>query len=1225
MRFSALVMSELTGLLPRSHVGGAQWDHLRDLTLADPEFYEPNKVDCVIGADLIPDIIMDGIKKGPVGAPLAQRSVFGWILTGEIHQKAEVQLPSVRAFHVQLEPTLHQIVERFWEIEDIAKKQHLTLEEQYCEDYFCKTTTRTETGRFMVRLPFAKSSTFPGSRDIAVSCLTRTERRIAKTPRLDTLYKAFMNEYLQLRHMECVPKEHLSRESFYLPHHGVFRAGDSNKIRVVFNASQKAINRVALNDVLLPGAKLQKDITSVITRWRFSKYVFATDIVKMYRQILVHPDDVDWQRIVWRSDETKTIQDFRALTVTYGTAPAPFLALRVLQRLADDGRDDHPEAARILDHQVYVDDIFGGGDNIKEAVSRRNQLVHLLSSAGMELGKWSANEISLLHGVATSDSEEIAMQLSDVVSTLGLKWSTRADCFLFTVSLTSMPSVITKRNILSDVAKLFDPLGWLAPVTITSKIILQDLWIEKVDWDVPVQGELAQRWQRFRTSIGEVARLRIPRWFGGGEQDSWTLHGFADASKRAYAAAVYIVMPGNSSTLMMAKTRVAPAKQETLPRLELCAATLLVRLTKQLLDVLSQQPEEIHFWSDSRVVLDWLKGHPSRWQTFVANRVSEIGNTFPQAQWHHVRSSDNAVDCATRGLTPEQLLESKLWWSGPSWLTLPAADWSMGVREPKDAAAAADVFHVQQERMINDQREDSIMKVFENFSTYTKLIRVIAYCGRWLHKTRARKNSMNYVSNYVTTAELAWARAILFQALQRHYFAAELQCLQSGRQLQKKSKLARLTLFIDEQGLLRLGGRLHNAPLTYNERHPILLPNENIIVKRIVEDAHIVTVHGGVQLMLLYLQRNFWIPNVRRLAVRVYHGCVRCTRFRGRTEMQQMAPLPVERVTPQRAFDTSGLDYAGPISVLFRRGKGSPRTKGYVAIFICMVVRAVHIEIVSDLTTQVFLAAFARFVARRGPCRTLYSDNATTLKGASSKLARMFQEASSFHSTVAGKLAMQSTDWKFIPPRAPHFGGLWEAAVKSFKFDLRRVIGDTALTFEELSTLAAKVEACLNSRPLCRISSQSEDLVALTPAHFLTGTDYLSIPEKYDVSDKQSYRDRWQLLSHMRDAFWNRWRKEVMHQLQLRNKWFHPQENLEKGDLVIIKDDLSPPARWPIGVIMNSSPGADGRVRVVTVRTATSTFVRPVVKLIKLPVDARANEEYEEYERRKKKQRRNIP
>ncbi|CAB0039404.1 unnamed protein product [Trichogramma brassicae] len=959
-RFSALVMSELTELLPKSRVGGARWEHLRGLTLADPEFHEPNKVDCVIGADLIPGIIMDGIRKGPVGAPLAQRTVFGWTLTGEIHQISAVQLPSVRAFHVQLQPTLHQIVERFWEIEDIAKKQHLTLEEQYCEDYFCKTTTRTETGRFMVRLPFAKSSTFPGSRDIAVSCFTRTERRIAKTPKLDALYKAFMNEYLQLRHMECVPSEHLSRDSFYLPHHGVFRAGDSNKIRVVFNASQKAINRVALNDVLLPGPKLQKDITSVITRWRFSKYVFATDIVKMYRQILVHPDDVDWQRIVWRSDEKKMIQDFRALTVTYGAAPAPFLALRVLQQLANDGRDTHPEAARILDHQVYVDDLFGGGDNMKEAVSRRNQLVHLLSSAGMELGKWSANEVSLLHGVATGDSEEIAMQLHDVVSTLGLKWSTRADCFLFTVSLTSMPSVITKRNILSDVARLFDPLGWLAPVTITAKIILQDLWIERIDWDVPVQGELAQRWQRFRTSIGEVARLRIPRWFGGGERDSWTLHGFADASKRAYAAAVYIVIPGNSSTLMMAKTRVAPAKQETLPRLELCAATLLVRLTKQLLEVLSQQPEEIHFWSDSRVVLDWLKGHPSRWQTFVANRVSEIVNTFPQAQWHHVRSSNNAVDCAKRGLTPEQLLESRLWWNGPSWLTLPAVDWPVEVPEKKDAAATAEVFHVQQAKLINNQSEEIILKGFERFSSYTKLIRVLAYCGRWLHKLRARKNNRNYVTEYVTTAELVWARAILFRTLQRHHYAAEMQCLQSGRQLHKKSKLARLTFFVDEQGLLRLGGRLHNAPLAYNERHPIILPNENIIVKRIVEDAH-----------------------------------------------------------------------------------------------------------------------------------------------------------------------------------------------------------------------------------------------------------------KYDVSDKQSYRDRWQLLSHMRDAFWNRWRKEVMYQLHLRNKWLHSQENLEKGDLVIIKDDLSPPARWPIGVIINSSPGADGRVRVVTVRTATSTFVRPVIKLIKLPVDAKANEEYE---RRKKKQ-----
>uniref|UniRef100_A0ABD2W256 Reverse transcriptase domain-containing protein n=1 Tax=Trichogramma kaykai TaxID=54128 RepID=A0ABD2W256_9HYME len=201
----------------------------------------------------------------------------------------------------------------------------------------------------------------------------------------------------------------------------------------------------------------------------------------MFRQILVHPNDADWQRILWRSDSTQAIKDYRALTVTYGTASAPFLSLRVLQQLANDGRERYPEASRLLDHRVYVDDLFGGADDIVEAIKRRDQLIGLMDSACMQLGKWSANDQALLLGLNAGDNADVSVKIEDVVSTLGLKWSPKTDELLFVPSLPLMASIVTKRGILSDVAKLFDPLGWLAPVIVTAKILLQDLWIEKVD------------------------------------------------------------------------------------------------------------------------------------------------------------------------------------------------------------------------------------------------------------------------------------------------------------------------------------------------------------------------------------------------------------------------------------------------------------------------------------------------------------------------------------------------------------------------------------------------------------------------------------------------------------------------------------------------------------------------------------------------------------------------
>ncbi|XP_023247400.1 uncharacterized protein LOC106642609 [Copidosoma floridanum] len=875
-----------------------------------------------------------------------------------------------------------------------------------------------------------------------------------------------------------------------MPHHAVLRQDKPEKIRVVFNASQK--------------------------------------------DILIHPDDADWQRLVWRPSVAQPLQDYRALTVTYGTAPAPSLALRVLKQLAQDGHTTHPEASKLLDHQIYVDDILGGANEVDLAIERRDQLIQLMASAGMELGKWSANNQSLLDGIVAGNIDEVSVDVDEAVSTLGLKWLPQADNFIFKPTVAPSPSIITKRIILSETAKLFDPLGWLAPVIVTAKIMMQDLWINKFDWDVPIRGDLLQQWMKFRNFLTKLDVIKVPRWIGCSETFSWQLHDFADASKRAYTAAVYAVVPGQSSVLLMAKTKVAPTKMETLPRLELCGALLLVCLTKHLLPKLHRQPQYIHFWSDSKVVLNLLKGHPSRWQTFIANRVSEITSLYPQAEWRHVMSSYNAADCATRGLTPQQLSEHSLWWSGPIWMTLPQSTWPSTTDD--DHADQQNIQAlVMQEAALQKHVDDDCLIYLQCFSSFAKICRILAYCARWILNARQVTDKRQYT--YLSAQELSWASAACFRALQRRHFPIELEQLQANKPLSKQSNLVRLAPYLDEIGLIRVGGRLENAPLPYSERHPIVLPGNDTIVKRLVQDTHINTLHGGVQLMLSQLYRTVWITRAHQLVTRVYRNCYKCIRHNQKSGHQQMAALPAQRVTPLRPFAITGIDYAGPIPVLFSKGRGAKSTKGYVVIFICFVVRAVHIEIVSDITTDAFMAAYDRFTARRGVCDTIYSDNATTFKRASGELARMFSETSEFNKTVAGQLATRGTTWKFIPPRAPHFGGLWEAAVRSFKYHFKRVIGDSKLTFEELSTLAAKAEACLNSRPLSPLSTEPTELTDLTPGHFLIGSSCLSHPEKVEKTLQLSTSNRWNLLCQMRNSFWKRWRGEVLQQLQQRNKW----------------------------------------------------------------------------------------
>ncbi|XP_076684107.1 uncharacterized protein LOC143377074 [Andrena cerasifolii] len=308
-----------------------------------------------------------------------------------------------------------------------------------------------------------------------------------------------------------------------------------------------------------------------------------------------------------------------------------------------------------------------------------------------------------------------------------------------------------------------------------------------------------------------------------------------------------------------------------------------------------------------------------------------------------------------------------------------------------------------------------------------------------------------------------------------------------------------------------------------------------------------------------------------------------------------MADLPAARVSPSRPFANTGIDYAGPLMARPAKGRGYKAHKAYVALFVCLSTRAVHLELVSDYTTATFLAAFQRFVSRRGRPQRVYSDNGTNFSGAARELGVAVGSPE-----LAAFSATEEIAWSFIPPAAPHFGGLWEAGVKSAKHHLHRVVRDHTLSYEELTTVLCMVEACLNSRPLVPASDNDDD-IALTPAHFVTGAPPLALPPLASATGPASLRARWELVQRMRDHFWRRWRPDYLHSLQPRRKWTNPGRSLCVGDVVVLKDDDSPPAQWRLGRVSRAHPGPEGRVRVVTVRTAQGESLKPVTRVVLLP------------------------
>ncbi|XP_011687025.1 PREDICTED: uncharacterized protein LOC105449468 [Wasmannia auropunctata] len=681
MTVPALVFPRLTLYDSAIQADRGAWTHLSGLELADPEFLTADAVDLLLGADVYAAILQPGLVKGGPQEPMAQKTSLGWILSGPVGTSGEP--PRALALQCRVEEGLTALVRGFWQQEEPPSAAALlTPEEQTCEDAFRRTHSRNADGRYVVRLPIVNPlPDLSATRHSAVRVLTSMERRFARDERLRQLYRDFMVQYDEMDHMTMVePSGDSPTRVSYLPHHGVLRETSSTtKLRVVFNGSTALPTGESLNRCLLVGPNLLPPLADILLRWRNHRYVFATDVEKMYRQILVHPEDRDLQRIVWRCDPRDHLREYRLNTVTYGLACAPFLAMRALRQLADDEEETYPRGADVLRRDVYMDDVLTGADTLDRARDLQRQLTDLCMAGGFPLRKWSSNHPDVLADVPEDhrvQREPRGWRPQEAHPTLGLQWHPAEDAFSFSTQAISVAEV-TKRSVLSLTARLFDPLGWLAPIVVSAKIAFQATWLQGVDWDEPLDEAATRRWRAYQSELPLLERVRVPRWLACGGTDV-QLHGFADASERAYAAVIYLraeIDGAYQTTLVMAKTKVAPIKPVSLPRLELCAAALLARLAAHVLMSLKLSNAALHLWSDSTVALSWIRSHPTRWKTYVANRVADIQTTVPETRWRHVPGVDNPADCASRGIPPGELVKHSLWWRGPSWLRAEPSSW----------------------------------------------------------------------------------------------------------------------------------------------------------------------------------------------------------------------------------------------------------------------------------------------------------------------------------------------------------------------------------------------------------------------------------------------------------------------------------------------------------------------------------------------------------------------
>ncbi|XP_062704331.1 uncharacterized protein LOC134286695 [Aedes albopictus] len=1203
-----LVLPKLTVSLPSHHINVSRWQIPRNLPMADPQFNISQKIDIIIGAELFFSLLEHQQISLAAGCPLLQKTVLGYIVCGKISDPA-LDPPAVQTSHICTDDLLDKQLERFWEIDNFDVGRSYTPDEQRCEDHFQQTVGRDTDGRYIVRLPLREDMLpmLGDSYQLAFRRLQSMEKKFAVDEGLRIAYHEFLEEYESLGHMEEVNPRASRNPQFFLPHHAIHRPESSTtKTRVVFDGSCRSSTSLSLNEVLFVGPTVQPALYSTVINIRLPRYAVTADAEKMFRQIWVHPDDRKYQQILFRKDPSEPVRIYQLKTVTYGLASSPFHATRVLNQLATDEGERFPLAVPVIKKGTYVDDVLAGDDDQVKLAETCRQLMEMLHQAGFVLRKWATNNTAVLASVPRQLWEtkpELEIDRSPTVKTLGLLWFPQPDTFQFKIPALSPLDVATKRLVVSEMSQLFDPLGLLGPVVMKAKTFVQVLWAEHWSWDDQLSEEHSSWWTIYRSELNQLQALSVPRRVV--QNRHYSLHCFCDASKAAYGCCIYVVsrdeLGQSHSHLLTAKSRVAPLRGQSIPRLELCAALL----GSQLADNLRQTTDFVEpptFWVDSSIVLHWIKSQSNVWKVFVSNRIAEIQRLTKDCKWRHVPSEMNPADRISRGMMASQISKDDLWWHGPSFLKDPVDSW------PECVVSMPDLPDLQQEACpvlaLHSATVDATL--CERFTDLSKLIRVVARCYRFFNNSRLPRSDRTIGS--LTPEESEHALKILVRQVQLASFPAEVHHYRSAQSIPSvsatsKSPLKDLKLFMDQFGLLRLCGRLANMKAPYDTRYPILLPADHRLSWLIARSSHIRTLHGGPTLTLATIRQRFWPVRGRQLARKVVRQCVTCFRCQPRLQQQLMAPLPSVRVSPARPFIHSGMDYCGPFLVRPLSGRGAS-VKIYVGLFVCLVVKAVHLEVVADLSSAACINAVKRFVARRGRVLELHCDNATAFVGADRELRSMREEfRRQFRSKDWENFCVESgIKFRFIPARSPHFGGIWEAGIKSFKHHFRRIMGNRSFTVDQLQTVVAQIESVLNSRPLSPLTDSPDDCSALTPGHFLVGEPLVAIPEPDLVDVNPNRLSRLQEMKKSVQDLWRCWQLDYVSQLQQRTKWKRPQPDVRIGQLVLVRQATAPPLQWPLGRIIETVAGKNGRVRVVVVKTASGQYKRAVTEIAVLPI-----------------------
>lgn len=1215
-----------------------KWPYLRQVNLP----HLNAEVGLLIGANAHKAIEPWQIINSEGNGPYAIRTALGWIVNGPLRtdvsaESDQVRIPSFTVNRIAVSDIETLLVEQF--NADFPERKYSDKNEMSQEDLkFMQSVEQSvqyKDGHYCIGLPFKKDPVkMPNNRCIAEQRAISLKRKLSKNQEFHKDYKAFMADIIDKGYAKKVPSEQLERTDrvWYIPHHGIYHP-KKNKIRVVFDCTATYQN-FSLNNQLLQGPDLTNTLIGVLNRFRQEPIAIMADIEAMFYQVKVPDHDTDLLRFLWwpEGDLSKPTEEYRMMVHLFGATSSPSCACFALRKAAMDGKtEETAEAANTILQNFYMDDCLKSVASEDAAIKLSQNLISMCSKGGFHLTKWVSNSRSVLLSFPETERSKEVRNLDfnksnlPVERALGVQWCTESDSFRFSINVQERPA--TRRGMLSVVSSIYDPLGLVSPCILPAKLILRQLCKDKLGWDQNMPEKQAQQWFRWQKDIQQLSDFSVSRCFkpnNFGPTESAQLHHFADASENGYGTVSYLVLTNEHGekhcSFVMGKSRVAPLKQVTIPRMELTAAVVAAKMDRMLKQELQLQLKDSVFWTDSLTVLQCIENEASRFKTFVANRVSFIREASEPSQWRYVGTSLNPADMASRGIKVENFMKKQNWIKGPEFLCKHENEWPLR----PDQASAMEV-ELKNSAVVNcvsaTEKRKPMDKLIEYYSEWYRLKRAIAWMLRLkeilLHLSNKRceiqatisqtENNPNKQQAHLQTQmfklkqtltkkplsveDVEDAELSLIRYSQRQTFPDEFKSLQSSNHVKRSSPLSKLDPVVQD-GILRVGGRLNQSAMPESAKHPAILDKKQHITSLILKDIHKNTGHSGRNQILAKLRNKFWVGAANTAIRKLISKCTVCRRLNARVSEQKMAELPRDRLMPDEPpFTHVGVDFFGPF--LIKRARSI--VKRYGVLFTCLTIRAVHIEVANSLDTSSCINAIRRFICRRGQASTIRSDNGTNFIGAERELKEAIQELD--QSKIAEVLVQKGIKWIFNTPAASHQGGVWERQIRTVRKILNSVLNQQILDDEGLHTVLCEVEAIINDRPITKASDDPNDLEPLTPNHLLLMKKQPVMPPGVFVKEDCYSRRRWRQIQYMADLFWSRWTKEYLPLLQERQKWQKLKRNLVPGDIVLIVDNSAPRNSWIMGRILKTTPDASGIVRRACVQTKTCQLDRPISKL----------------------------